>query len=87
MLLPPSTLMMALVIYLPALLASIKQGPSISSFVPDLPSGVLSATFSAAGSRVRCFGSVAVGEDVEVISVGNVPGSMVLTRIFNLQLT
>jgi len=70
--------------YPPALLASMIHGPSISSLVPALPSGVRFATFSGPGSSCRCLGSSSVGARVDVISVGNVPGRIVLTRIFSL---
>lgn len=84
MFLPPSTDITALVIYDPAELASIKQGPTISSFLPTLPSGVRRATLAAAGKSVRALGSDGVGEGLDVISVRKVPGRMVLTRILSL---
>lgn len=70
--------------YPPAGLASMRHGPRISSLVPALLSGVRFATVCTAGSSCRFLGSASVGAGVDVISVGNVPGKMMLTRIFSL---
>lgn len=70
--------------YAPAGLASMIHGPRISSLVPTLPSGVRFATTCTGGKSCRAFGSEAVGAGREVISVGNVPGRIVLTRMCSL---
>ena len=82
--LPPSTEITAPVMYAPAGLASMIHGPRISSLVPTLPSGVRFATTCTGGKSCRAFGSEAVGAGREVISVGNVPGRIVLTRMCSL---
>ena len=80
---PPSTTSLALFMYPPAGLARSSTGPTISCIDPALPAGHR-ATALAAWGFVSAKSLRSGWELTPVISEGNMPGRMELTRILRL---